>query len=83
MHIRELLEANELHMAQLLRTRLDDIGLPPDATRILKGKGIYTLRELTSLTRAQLLGIKFLGRANVQAIERLLKTMDLKLRQPS
>lgn len=81
MNIIELLNANELHMEQLLRARLSELGLAPNVLRILKGQGITTLRDLTSRSRADLLGIRFLGSDNVDAIERLLKTMDLSLKQ--
>ena len=80
--INELLNANELHMEQLLRARLSELGLAPNVLRILKGQGITTLKELTDHTRDDLLGIRFLGESNVDAIERLLNTMDLKLKQP-
>lgn len=80
MNIIELLNANELHMEQLLRARLSELGLAPNVLRILKGQGITTLRDLTSRSRADLLGIRFLGSDNVDAIERLLKTMDLSLK---
>ena len=80
MNIIELLNANELHMDQLLRARLSELGLAPNVLRILKGQGITTLRDLTSRSRADLLGIRFLGSDNVDAIERLLKTMDLSLK---
>ena len=81
MNINELLNQNELHMAQVLRARLNDLGFPPNGLRILKGQGITTLHDLCSRSRADLLGIRFLGSANVDAIERLLATMDLRLRQ--
>ena len=81
MNINELLNQNELHMAQVLRARLNELGFPPNVLRILKGQGITTLSDLCSRSRADLLGIRFLGSANVDAIERLLATMDLRLRQ--
>ena len=81
MNINELLNANELHMDQLLRARLCELGFAPNVLRILKGQGITTLRDLTSCSREDLLGIRFLGKGNVDAIERLLRTMDLQLRQ--
>ena len=80
MNIIELLNANELHMEQLLRARLSELGLAPNVLRILKGQGITTLRDLTPRSRADLLDIRFLGTDNVDAIERLLKTMDLSLK---
>ena len=81
MNINELLNQNDLHMAQVLRARLNELGFPPNVLRILKGRGITTLKVLCSRSRADLLGIRFLGSANVDAIERLLATMDLRLRQ--
>lgn len=81
MNIEELLNQNDLHMAQVLRARLSELGIPPNVLRILKGQGITTLNALCSQSRADLLGIRFLGTANVDAIERLLATMDLRLRQ--
>ena len=81
MDINELLNADELHMAQLLRAPLHELGFPPNVLRILKGQGITTLRTLCDQSRKELLKIKFLGTSNVDAIERLLKTMDLKLKQ--
>lgn len=81
MNINELLNQNELHMAQVLRARLNELGFPPNVLRILKGRGITTLKDLCSRSRADLLGIRFLGSANVDAIERLLATMDLRLHQ--
>ena len=78
--INELLNANELHMEQLLRARLSELGLAPNVLRILKGQGITTLKELTANTRDDLLAIRFLGESNVDAIERLLNTMDLSLK---
>lgn len=81
MNINELINQNELHMAQLLRARLNELGFPPNVLRILKGQGITTLNALCSQSRAELLGIRFLGTANVDVIERLLATMDLRLRQ--
>lgn len=80
MDIDELLNANELHMGQVLRAKLDELGLAPNVLRILKGQGITTLRDLVSCSRDDLLGIRFLGKANVDTIERLLNTMDLQLR---
>ena len=53
--IHELLNANELHMEQLLRARLSELGLAPNVLRILKGQGITTLKELTANTRDELL----------------------------
>ena len=81
MNINELLYQNELHMAQVLRARLNELGFPPNVLRILKGRGITTLKDLCSRSRTDLLGIRFLGSANVDAIERLLKTFDLSLKQ--
>ena len=81
MDINELLNADELHMAQVLRARLDELGIAPNVLRILKGRGITTLKDLCSHSRAELCAIRFLGAANVDAIERLLATMDLRLRQ--
>ena len=81
MNINELLNQNELHVAQVLRARLNELGFPPNVLRILKGQGITTLKTLCDHTRQELLGIRFLGTANVDAIERLLATMDLRLRQ--
>ena len=81
MNINELLNQNDLHMAQVLRARLNELGFPPNVLRILKGQGITTLKTLCDHTRQELLGIRFLGTANVDAIERLLATMDLRLRQ--
>lgn len=78
--IDELLYANEKHMEQLLRAPLNELGLPPTVLRILKGQGITTLRTLCDHSRRDLLDIRFLGTANVDVIERLLKTMDLKLK---
>ena len=79
--IDELLNQNELHMAQVLRARLNELGFPPNVLRILKGRGITTLKDLCSHSRAELCEIRFLGAANVDAIERLLATFDLRLRQ--
>lgn len=79
MDINELLNQNELHMAQVMRAPLNELGFPPKVLRILKGKGITTLKDLCSRSRADLLGIRFLGSANVDVIERLLATMDLRL----
>lgn len=81
MKIEELLYQNELHMEQLLRARLDELGIAPNVLRILKGRGITTLKTLCAHSREELMEIRFLGAANVDAIERLLKTMDLKLKQ--
>ena len=79
--IDELLNADELHMRQLLRAPLDELGIAPNVLRILKGRGITTLKTLCAHSREELLEIRFLGASNVDAIERLLKTMDLKLKQ--
>lgn len=81
MDIDELLNQNELHMAQVLRARLNELGFPPNVLRILKGRCITTLKDLCSNSRAELCAIRFLGAANVDAIERLLATFDLRLRQ--
>lgn len=81
MNINELLNQNELHMAQVLRARLDELGVPTNVLRILKGREIHTLKDLCSLSRDDLLSIRFIGSANVDEIERLLATMDLRLRQ--
>lgn len=83
MNINELINQNELHMAQLLRARLNELGFPPNVLRILKGQGITTLKALCAHSRQELLDIRFLGAANVDAIERLLRTMDLSLKQPT
>lgn len=80
MNINELLNANELHMDQVLRARLDELGLAPNVLRILKGQGITTLKDLCSRSRDDLLAIRFLGESNVDTIERLLNTFDLKLK---
>lgn len=80
MNIDELLNANELHMEQVLRARLDELGLAPNVLRILKGQGITTLKDLCSRSRDDLLAIRFLGESNVDTIERLLNTFDLKLK---
>ncbi len=81
MNANELINQNELHMAQVLRARLSELGVPRPALKILKGRGVNTLGDLTAMTREELLRIRFLGRANVNAIERLLKSYDLNLRQ--
>lgn len=81
MDINELLNQNELHMEQVLRARLNELGFPPNVLRILKGQGITTLKHLCARSRAELCGIRFLGTANVDAIERLLATFDLHLRE--
>ena len=81
MDIDELLNQNELHMAQVLRARLNELGFSPNVLRILKGRGITTLKDLCSHSRDELCAIRFLGAANVDAIERLLATFDLRLRQ--
>ena len=81
LNIEELLHADELHMRQLLRARLNELGIPPNVLRILKGQGITTLKTLCDQSREDLLEIRFLGKGNVDAIERLLKTMDLRLTQ--
>ena len=81
MDIDELLNQNELHMAQVLRARLNELGFPHNVLRILKGRGITTLKDLCSHSRSELCAIRFLGAANVDAIERLLATFDLRLRQ--
>jgi DNA-directed RNA polymerase alpha subunit len=83
MNINELINQNELHMAQVLRAKLNELGFPPNVLRILKGQGITTLKTLCDYTRQELLAIRFLGAANVDAIERLLKTFDLSLKQPT
>ena len=79
MDVNELLNQNELHMDQVLSAKLDELGLAPDVLRILKGRGITTLRDLCSRSRDDLLAIRFLGESNVDTIERLLNTFDLKL----
>ena len=83
MDINELLNQNELHMAQVLRARLCELGFPPSVLRVLKGQGITTLKTLCDHTREELMAIRFLGTSNVDAIERLLRTMDLRLKQPT
>lgn len=77
----ELILQSERHMAQVLRTRLADLGVAPGALRILKGRGVTTLGDLTSLTRADLEGMRFLGAANAEALERLLTSLDLTLKK--
>lgn len=81
MNYNELINQNELHMAQVLRARLSELGVPRPALKILKGRGVNTLKDLTAMTREELLRMRFLGRANVNAIERLLKSYDLNLKQ--
>lgn len=81
MDIDELLNQNELHMAQVLRARLNELGFQPNVLRILKGRGITTLKDLCSHSHSEMCAIRFLGAANVDAIERLLATFDLRLRQ--
>ena len=79
--IDDLLYGTEQHMEQLLKAQLGDLGIAPHTIRILKGNGIETLKDLTARSRKELLKIKFLGSSNVDELERLLDTMDLKLRQ--
>jgi len=81
MDINELLNQNELHMAQVLGARLDELGIPTNVLRILKGREIRTLKDLCSLSRDDLLSIRFIGSANVDEIERILAKFDLRLRQ--
>ena len=81
MNIEDLLNQNELHMEQVLRARLDELGLAPNVIRILKGQGIITLKDLCAHSRDDLLAIRFLGADNVDAIERLINTFELKLKQ--
>jgi DNA-directed RNA polymerase alpha subunit len=78
--IEDLLNGNELHMEQLLKAPLADLDIEAHTLRILKGKGIETLRDLTALSRKELLRIKFLGERNVDELERLLERIDLKLK---
>lgn len=79
--INELMNADELHMRQVLRARLSELGFPRHALKVLKGRGVTTLGGLTAMTRDDLLRIRFLGKANVAAIERLLKSYDLTLKK--
>lgn len=81
MDINELLYCDELHMAQLMRARLCELGFAPNVLRILKANGITTLGDLCRRSRRELLSIRFLGEPNVAVIERLLATMDLGLRK--
>lgn len=78
--IEDLLNGNELHMEQLLKAHLADLGIEAHTLRILKGRGIETLRDLTALSRKELLKIKFLGERNVDELEHLLEKIDLKLK---
>lgn len=78
--IEDLLNGNELHMEQLLKAPLADLGMEAHTLRILKGRGIETLRDLTALSRKELLKIKFLGERNVDELEQMLEKMDLKLK---
>ena len=80
MNVNELLNQNELHMDQVLSAKLDELGLAPNVLRILKGRGIITLKDLCAHSRDDLLAIRFLGASNVDTIERLLNTFDLKLK---
>ena len=80
MDIKELLEQNELHMEQVLRCELDELPFSPHTLRTLKANGIYTLKDLTSKTREELISIPFLGNAKVIEIEYLLDNYDIKLR---
>lgn len=78
--IEDLLNGTELHMEQLLKAPLADLGIETHTLRILKGKGIETLRDLTALSRKELLSIKFLGERNVDELEHLLEKIDLHLK---
>lgn len=68
-------------MGQLHKARLDELDFDSSVIRILKGKGIETLGDLTSKTRDELLSIRFLGRGKVAEIEAILDNMDLKLNE--
>ena len=81
MDIEELLNQNELHMEQVLKCPLDELQFSPHTLRTLKAKGIYTLKDLTSRTREQLLAIPFLGKKGVNEIENTLDNYDLKLKE--
>ena len=80
MDINELINQNELHMAQLLSAELSELGFPAETLRILKGRGVTTLKGLCSLSRQDLLKTRFLGRGNADRIEEILASMDLKLK---
>lgn len=81
MDIEELLNQNELHMEQVLKCPLDELQFSPHTIRTLKANGIYTLKDLTSRTREQLLTIPFLGNKGVSEIENTLDNYDLKLKE--
>lgn len=81
MNTEELLNQNELHMAQVLKCELAELPLEDKTLRALKTKGITTLGHLVSNTREDLLKIKFLGRQRVEEIIEMLDNYDLKLKR--
>lgn len=80
MRIEELINQNELHMQQVLRAELCELEFPPYVLRALKARGIVTLKDLTARSREDLLRMPFLGKKNVEVIEKILNNYDLKLK---
>lgn len=68
-----------LHMEQLLKARLFDLGLSMKILIILEKAGIRTLGDLVKKTRPQLLKIPQLGVLSADAIEKMLDRYALSL----
>ncbi len=75
--VAEVLDETDLHMRQLLKTRLQDMDLSVRALNCLKAAEVDTLGELVSIHRNDLLKFRNFGRKSLTELDELVKSKNL------
>ena len=70
-------DEDDLHMRQLLNTKLSEMELSVRALNCLKAAEVETLGELVSFDKADLLKFRNFGRKSLTELENLVKSKNL------
>ncbi|MEG1572590.1 MAG: DNA-directed RNA polymerase subunit alpha [Bacteroidales bacterium] len=76
-NITESFDENDLHMRQLLKSKLVDMDLSVRALNCLKAAEVETLGELVSYNKTDLLKFRNFGKKSLTELENLVKTKNL------
>ena len=75
--VAEVLDEGDLHMRQLLKTRLLDMDLSVRALNCLKAAEVETIGELVSFSKAELLKFRNFGKKSLTELEELVELKGL------
>ena len=75
--VTEVFDESELHMRQLLKTRLADMDLSVRALNCLKAAEVDTIGELVSFAKTDLLKFRNFGKKSLNELEDLIKSKNL------